>query len=94
MSLDVKPIPRVLSRHHLLMGGERELVQVSALLCGGVAVSSMTLVSFAVCGTLWMMSLAIFRWMAKVDPQLCRIYQRQLKYRGYYPPFSRPYRRT
>ena len=92
MTLAAKPIPRVLSRHNLLMGGERELVLVSALLCAGVAVSSMTIVAALACGSLWLLSLAVFRWMAKADPQLSRVYQRHLKYRGYYPAFSRPYR--
>jgi type IV secretory pathway TrbD component len=47
--LDAKPIPRVLSRHNLLIGGERECVLVSALICGGVALASMTLVAFITC---------------------------------------------
>jgi type IV secretion system protein TrbD len=30
--------------------------------------------------------------MAKSDPQMTKVYIRQLKYRGYYPARSRPYR--
>jgi type IV secretory pathway TrbD component len=93
LSLDAKPIPRVLSRHNLLIGGEREPVLLSALVFGGVAASSMTIVAFVICGLLWCMSLAVWRWMAKADPQLSRIYRRSLKYRGFYPAYSRPYRR-
>jgi len=94
LSLDAKPIPRVLSRHNLILGAEREPVLVTALMCGGVALSSMTIVAGVVCGVIWLASLALFRWMAKVDPQLTRVYQRNLKYRGYYPAASRPYRKT
>jgi type IV secretion system protein TrbD len=94
VTLEAKPIPRVLSRHNLLMGGEREPVLISGLVFGGVAVSSMTIVAIVSCGLLWFLSLAVWRWMAKADPQLTRIYQRNLKYRSYYPAFSRPYRRN
>jgi type IV secretion system protein VirB3 len=93
VTLAAKQIPRVLSRHHLLIGGEREPVLISALICGGVAISSMTIVAFVVCGTLWFTSLMVWRWMAKADPQMSRVYQRNLRYRGFYPAFSRPYRK-
>jgi type IV secretory pathway TrbD component len=89
-----KPIPRVLSRHQLLMGCEREPLLVSALIFGGVAVSSMTFVAFIICGSLWGLSLMIWRRCAKVDPYLVRIYQRSLRHPAYYPAFSRPYRKT
>jgi type IV secretory pathway TrbD component len=91
--LDTKPIPRVLSRHNLLIGGERELVLISGLVCGGVAITSMTFLAFFVCGGLWWLALSLARWLAKADPQMTKVYQRNLKYRGYYPAFSRPYRR-
>ena len=91
--LDAKPIPRVLSRHNLLIGGERECVLVSALICGGVALASMTLVAFIICGVLWIISLTLFRWLAKADPQMTMVYRRNLKYAGYYAAFSRPYRK-
>ena len=94
MTLHAKPIARVLSRHNLLIGGEREPVLVSALVCGGVALSSMTLIGFGVCGALWVCSLAVWRWMAKADPQMTLIYQRSLRFRGFYPAYSRPYRRS
>jgi type IV secretory pathway TrbD component len=91
--LDAKPIPRVLSRHNLLIGGERECVLVSALICGGVALASMTFVAFIACGVLWIISLTLFRWLAKADPQMTTVYRRNLKYAGYYPAYSRPYRK-
>lgn len=88
--LAAKPIPRVLSRHNLVMGCEREPLLVSALVCGGVGVSSMTLVAAVVCATLWGGSLALLRWMAKADPQMLMVYRRTLNYRDHYPAHSRP----
>jgi type IV secretory pathway TrbD component len=92
MTLVAKPIPRVLSRHNLVLGGEREPVLVSALLCGGVGLASMTIMGFVTCGALWLALLTVCRWMAKADPQMTKVYVRAVKIRGYYPAFSRPYR--
>jgi type IV secretion system protein VirB3 len=90
--LSAKPVPRVLSRHNLLMGGERTLVLLSAVSLGGIAASSMNVPAFVVCGSLWIALLWAFRKMAKHDPQFSEVYQRGLNYKGYYPPASRPYR--
>ena len=92
--LSVKPIPRVLSRHNLILGGERKPVLLSALACGCVAVPTMNLVGIVTGTALWFASLQVWRWMAKADPQMSGVYIRSLKYRGYYPAFSRPYRDT
>lgn len=90
--LAAKPIPRVLSRHNLIMGCEREPLLVSALVCGGVGLSSMTMIAIVICTALWGACLFIFQWMAKADPKMLMVYRRTLLYRGYYPAFSRPYR--
>ena len=92
-ALRQKPIPRVLSRHHLLMGAEREPLLVCAFTLGGVAMTSMNFVAALVCGALWLVALTALRWMAKVDPQMTLIYRRSLRYRRYYPAFSRPFRK-
>jgi type IV secretion system protein VirB3 len=91
--LVAKPIPRVLSRHNLLIAAEREPLLVSALVCGGVALASMTIMAFVVCGALWVGILSVLQWMAKADPQMSKVYIRNVKMRGYYPAFSRPYRK-
>jgi type IV secretion system protein VirB3 len=93
VTLAAKPIPRVLSRHNLLLGGEREPVLVSALICGGVGLASMTFMALVVCGLLWLALLTVCRWMAKADPQMTKVYIRNVKLKGYYPAFSRPHRR-
>jgi len=94
VTLAAKPIPRVLSRPHLLLGAEREPVLIAALLFGGVAVASMTIIAWVVCGGLWALALMIFQWVAKFDPQFSKVYVRNLRYRSHYPAFSRPYRKT
>jgi type IV secretion system protein TrbD len=91
VTLAAKPIPRVLSRHNLLMGGDRELVLLSALCCVGLPVLSMTITACVAAIVLWLLSLAALRAMAKADPQMRQVYQRSRIYADYYPPFSRPY---
>jgi type IV secretion system protein VirB3 len=92
VSLRRLPFHRVLHRPALFLGGERELALMTLIIAGGLAVSGMNLVSFGVGGILWFCSIPVLRWMAKSDPQMTKVYIRQLKYCGYYPARSRPYR--
>lgn len=92
MSLRHTVFHRVLYRPSLVLGGEREPVLVALIVAGGLAVSGMNAVSFAVGAALWFSAIPLLRWVAKADPQMTRVYLRQLRYRGYYPPRSRPYR--
>jgi len=82
---------RVLHRPNLILGGERELVLLTGLLAGALAVASQTLVATLVSLGLWVVCLAGLRWMAKTDAQLSRVYLRHLKYPDYVPPRSRPF---
>jgi type IV secretory pathway TrbD component len=83
---------RALNRPNLFMGGERELVLTSGLLCFGLGVSSVNLVTTVVGVMLWFVIIAFLRMMAKADPLMSRVYLRQLRYRLHYPPRSRPHR--
>jgi type IV secretion system protein VirB3 len=83
---------RVLHRPSLFLGGEREPTLMTLIIAGGLAVAGMNTASFLVGGVLWFGTIPILRWMAKTDPQMTKVYLRQLRYRGYYPPRSRPYR--
>jgi type IV secretion system protein VirB3 len=83
---------RVLHRPRLFLGGEREPTLMMAIVAAGLAVSGQNLVTLIVAAVLWFGCIGIFRQIAKDDPQMSRVYLRQLKYRGYYPPRSRPYR--
>ena len=53
------PIHRSLNRPHLLIGGERELVQFSGLIAALIILSAMSLISLS-CGLLfWTLAMAI-----------------------------------
>ena len=92
MSLRHLPFHRVLHRPNLFLGGEREPALLTLLVAGGLAMSGMNWVSFLVGAALWFSAIPILRWMAKADPHMSRIYLRHIRYRGYYPARSRPYR--
>lgn len=83
-------LPRALHRPNLVMGGERELVLTTGLLAAGLVVEAMNLVALAVGGAVWFVCVALLRRMAKGDPQMSRVYLRQLRYRAFYPARSRP----
>jgi type IV secretion system protein TrbD len=92
VSLRRTPFFRVLHRPRLFLGGEREPTLMMAIVAAGLAVSGQNLVAVIVAAMLWFGCIGLFRQMAKADPQMSRVYMRQIKYRGYYPPRSRPYR--
>ncbi len=94
MSLRRTPFFRVLHRPRLFLGGEREPTLMMAIVAAGLAVSGQNLVTLAVAAILWFGCIGLFRQVAKADPQMSRVYRRQLQYRGYYPARSRPYRDT
>ena len=92
MSLRRLPFHRVLHRPNLFLGGEREPALLTLLVAGGLAVSGMNTVSFLVGAALWFSAIPVLRWMATADPHMSKIYVRHIRYRGYYPARSRPYR--
>ena len=73
-------IHRALHRPNLFAGGEREPVLVTAILCGGVAVSALNLVATAIGIVVWLIAIAFLRMMAKSDPFMSKVYLRQLRY--------------
>lgn len=87
------PLYRALHRPNLFLGGERELVLFTAIVCAGLAVSSLNLVAGGVAFFVWVILIGLFRMMAKADPYMSKIYLRQLKFQGYYPARSRPFRK-
>lgn len=92
MSLRRTALFRVMYRPRLFLGGEREPTLMMAMVAAGLAVSGQNLVTLTVAAGLWFGCIGLFRQVAKADPQMSRVYLRQLKYQGYYPPRSRPYR--
>jgi type IV secretion system protein VirB3 len=94
MALRRVTIHRVGTTPHLFLGGDRELVLFSGLLTAALTVTSFQWASILTGIILWSASLALLRRMAKADPLMRFVYQRQLLYRRYYPPHSRPYRKN
>jgi len=90
--LDRTPYHRALYRPHLLLGADRALVIVAAGASLLVIATGMNAVSLMVGVALWLVSIAFLRSIAKADPQMRQIYMRSRRYRGFYPPRSRPYR--
>ncbi len=83
------PIHLSLMRPILLMGGERELVMISAIIAA-VLVLSLERLIFTVIGVVfWSLSLAALQRAAKADPQFSRVYVRHARYRAYYAAQSR-----
>lgn len=90
MSLRRLPFHRALHRSSLFLGGEREPAMLTAIVAASVAGLGMNTVSFVIGAVLWFGSIPLFRWMAKADPQMVKVWRRHRRYRGYYPPRSRP----
>jgi type IV secretion system protein VirB3 len=84
---------RALHRPNLILGGERELVLISAILCGGVAVSGLNAVSVIIAVGVWLVTVGFLQMMAKTDSHLSKVYLRYLRYRPYYAARSRPFRK-
>jgi type IV secretion system protein VirB3 len=85
------PLPRVLSRPNLLMGGERRWVLTAAGAAAGIGLPSANFKTAIVCLLAWMLSLMALREIAKIDPQMTEVYMRSIKYRRFYPARSRPF---
>ncbi|EPN2681291.1 conjugal transfer protein TrbD [Escherichia coli] len=86
------PFHRALHRPQQIMGGERELMLFSMLVAGGLIVSALNFVATVIGLVLWLICVHALRKMAKADPEMSKVYLRQLKYGHYYGPFSRPFR--
>jgi len=91
MALRSIPIRRVGNRANLVMGGDRELVLFTGLLSFALIFSAMELRATVFGILLWTFAIAIFRRMAKSDPNLRFVYLRNRIYKRYYPPRSTPF---
>lgn len=60
------PVHRSLYRRILILGGERDLVQLSAFIAFLVGVGGMTLISFLAGGIFWLIAIFCLQRMAKV----------------------------
>ncbi|WP_319764098.1 conjugal transfer protein TrbD [Maridesulfovibrio sp.] len=80
-----------LNRKILVMGGDRELVMVSALIAIVLGVGGTTIISGITGVVFWVASLFIFQNMAKKDPQMFQVWLRHRKQQAYYPARSTPF---
>jgi len=87
------PVHRSLIRPMLLMGGERELVLMLAMVAG-IFILSLFQVWAAITGVLiWMVGVFFLQRMGEHDPKLSKVFVRLLKYsrKRYIPPSSTPF---
>ncbi len=73
------------NRSHLFLGGERELVLITALFCVVLIVILQDLLAAIVGVTLWSALIPIYRKMARTDPQMTQVYQHYARYQSFYP---------
>ena len=92
MTLRSIPIRRVGNRSSLFMGGDRELVMLSALMAFALVFSAAELRATVVGMGLWIAALFVFRLMGKADPRMRHVYLRHRRYAPYYPPRATPFR--
>lgn len=85
-------LPRALHRPNLILGGERKLVLTTGLISLGLIVTALNLPATIFAIFFWFLCLAALRQMAKADPHMSGLYLRNIRYRGYYAPRSRPFR--
>ena len=79
------PFHSSLNRRHLLLGGERTLVMVTALMVAVLIFSAgFRPLSLVVGVVLWVVMHAALVRIAKADPDMSRVYQRYQRYRPYY----------
>ena len=84
---------RALNRPNLFLGGEREPVTITAVVCFGLPAASLNLPATGIGLGLWVFLTGLLRMMAKADPNMSRIYLRQLNYAAYYPARARASRK-
>lgn len=72
------------NRPNLLLGGDRELVLVMAMIAGGLGFSLATWWGTGLAVLLWLGSVAALQRMGKADPLLRPVYLRHIRYCAFY----------
>jgi|SRR5579864_7000925 len=79
------PIHQSFVQPLLVLGAERDLVILAAVMAATL-VFSLANAYFAILGTMfWLTAVAALQRLAKIDPQMSRVYIRHVRYRHYYP---------
>ena len=76
------------NRPNQILGGDRELVLVAALIAVSLAFSLATWWGIGVSVGFWIAAMAVLQRMGKSDPMLRQIYMRHIRYRAFYPAKS------
>ncbi|MFN1124456.1 conjugal transfer protein TrbD [Xylella fastidiosa] len=92
MVLPTIPIRRVGNRDNLFMGGDREMVMFSGLLCAILIFEAQDWIAAGFGLGMWFLALWLFRKIAKADPRMRFVYMRNRRYKAYYPPRATPFR--
>jgi type IV secretion system protein VirB3/type IV secretion system protein VirB4 len=87
------PIHQSLHRHNHVMGAERELVMVSALLAMLVGVGGFSLISAVTALLVWIIAIIGLRAMAKSDPIMSKVWMRHIKQQAFYRAKSNVWRK-
>jgi type IV secretion system protein VirB3 len=74
-----------INRIHSVMGGEREMVGMLALLSVALILGVMTWYSIVLGIALFVVGIYFLQQMFKTDPQMFFVFRRQIKYKEYYP---------
>lgn len=83
------PFHESANRPNLLLGGDRELVLVFAILAAMLVFAVMKWWSVVAGVGLWLTAVGVLARMGKADPLLRQVYLRHIRYRGFYPAKSR-----
>lgn len=76
------------NRANQILGGDRELVLIAALIAVSLAFSLATWWGIALSIAFWITAIAVLQRMGKADPMLRHIYMRHIRYRAFYPAKS------
>ena len=76
------------NRPNQILGGDRELVLVGAMIAVSLAFSLGTWWGIGVSVGFWLAAVAVLQRMGKADPMFRQIYIRHIRYRTFYPAKS------
>ncbi|MCT4533747.1 conjugal transfer protein TrbD [Halodesulfovibrio sp.] len=88
------PVHQSLHRHTLVLGGERDLVMLAALISFLIGIGGFTLPSALVGAGLWTASLFVLRQMAKKDPQMSIVWRRHDNLQDFYEAKGTPWQQS
>ncbi len=83
--LNVNYVYKIGTRTALLMGCERNLILITFILCGVCSFALQSLLGIVFALVLLLVSLSLFRQLAKSDPKMSEVYLKHIKFKKFYP---------